>query len=194
MVTSLNDSEIIAGIRSKNNKVLSEFYRANLPNVRKFVVENSGDEDDANDVMQEGIILIYQKIQKESLHVNVSINAYLLATCKNIWLMRLRRKKKMIVNSDQIDILEGTEESLIFNLVQAEKNNLYRKHFLQLDQSCMDLLTQVFDGKSMKEIADSMGISLGYARKKKFICKERLMSSIQNDDIYHELKSHKSVI
>ncbi len=190
----MTDSEIIKGIRKKDNKILGGLYEKSLPSVKKFVVDNSGNIDDVNDVLQEGIILIYQKIQEGSLQVNISVQGYLVAICKNIWLMRLRRRKKMIVNSDQVDILEGSEENLIFDLIQAEKDNLYRKHFLKLEEGCIKLLTAVFDGRSMKEIADTLNISIGYARKKKFLCKERLVTSIQNDDIYQELRSHKSVI
>lgn len=190
----MTDKEIIRGIRDKDNKILSELYRKNLPSVRKFVVDNSGNNEDADDVLQEGIILIYQKLRNASLQVNVSVQAYLSSTCRNIWLMRLRRKKKMIVNSDHVDILEASEENLIFDIIQAEKDNLYRKHFLQLGEGCMALLNHIYDGKSMEEISGILNITIGYARKKKFICKERLMNSIKNDKLYHELKSYKSVI
>lgn len=190
----MTDLEIIKGIREKNNEVLSGLYEKNLPGIKKFVEENSGNHEDANDVLQEGIILVYQKIRETTLQVNTSIHGYLVATCKNIWLMRLRRKKKMIVNSYTVDNLDVSEENFISDIIQSEKDNLFRKHFLQLEEGCVTLLTYVFDGKSMKEIAETLEISIGYARKKKFLCKERLVSSIQNDSIYHELKSHKSVI
>lgn len=190
----MTDKEIIIGIQNKNNKILSELYRKNLPSVKKFVVENSGQKEDADDVLQEGIILIYQKLRDTSLQVNISVQAYLISTCRNIWLMRLRRKKKMIVNSEQVETLEGSEENLISDLIEAEKDNLYRKHFLKLGEGCKTLLNLIYDGRSMQEVAEALDTTIGYARKKKFICKERLMNSIKNDELYHELKSYKSVI
>lgn len=190
----MTDSEIIKGIRDKNNKILRVLYEKSLPSVRKFVLDNSGNYDDANDVLQEGIIMIYQKVREASEELNISVPGYLVATCKNIWLMKLRRMKKMIVNSDKVEHLERSQENLIFDIIQAEKDNLYRKHFLKLEEGCSTLLTYVFDGKTMTEIADLLNISIGYARKKKFLCKERLMNSIKNDEVYNELKTHKSVI
>ena len=190
----MTEAVIIEGIRNKDNVILSEFYKRNLPGVRKFVLNNSGNNEDVNDVLQEGIILIYQKVRDNSLKINVSLNTYLLAICKNMWLMRLRKTKKLIVNSNSLDENEGYEENIILDLIQSEKYSLYRKHFLQLEEGCRSLLDLVFGGKSMDEVAKIMKISVGYARKKKFMCKERLLQMIQNDSLFEELKSHKSVI
>ena len=45
----------------------------------------------------------------------------------------------------------------------------------------------VFTGMNMRRIADTMGYSEGYTRKKKYDCKKLLLEMIKNDPKYQEL-------
>ena len=49
------------------------------------------------------------------------------------------------------------------------------------------MLDHFFEGKSMQEIANLMGYSEAYARKKKFKTKEQLMAMIERDPLYREI-------
>jgi hypothetical protein len=67
---------------------------------------------------------------------------------------------------------------------------LYREKFQLLGDDCQKLLTLYFEKKNMEDIAKAMGFgSEGYARKRKFQCKEKLTKLIKSDERYGELKS-----
>ncbi|MEL6538027.1 MAG: hypothetical protein AAFQ98_21595 [Bacteroidota bacterium] len=72
--------------------------------------------------------------------------------------------------------------------LQWEKYQLYRKCFRQMEETCRQLLRLYMRGSDMKTIARKMGFgSAGYARKRKIMCKEKLVSLIHNDDCFETL-------
>ncbi|MFD2563216.1 RNA polymerase sigma factor [Aquimarina rubra] len=184
------ERRILEGIAAGNTQVIKAFYKKNYNYIKGFVLQNSGDDTDAEDVFQDALIVIYEKLKSGSLDMNknVSIRTYLYAVCKNLWRSRLRKKKRLIVDSEIIEADEGFEMSIAEEIENKEREHLYRKYFLTLSNTCKDLLNLVFKGNSMKDIAAITGYSEGYTRKKKFECKKALLERIEKDPIYKELK------
>ncbi|WP_299440084.1 sigma-70 family RNA polymerase sigma factor [uncultured Aquimarina sp.] len=179
--------KIINGIISGDEIILKEFYKKNLPHVRKYIILNSGSEGDVEDIFQDALIIVYQKLKSNSLNIDTSIQAYFLGTCKNIWRSHLRKSQK--ITYDESLTLKAKEENIITNKIEEiEKEHLYRKYFYKLSNSSKQVLKLFFEGKSMKEIASITGYSEGYTRKKKFEAKKTLMKMIENDPIHNELK------
>ncbi|WP_299182841.1 sigma-70 family RNA polymerase sigma factor [uncultured Aquimarina sp.] len=186
---SINEErKILEGIAAGDAKVIRSFYKDNYNYIKGYILKNSGDDVDVEDVFQDAMIVIYQKLKSGTLEMNVSIRTYLYAVCKNIWRSRLRKKKKLIVDNDAIEANEEIEASIAEDIENREREHVYRKYFLKLSDSCKELLNLVFDRNSMKEIANITGYSDGYTRKKKFECKKSLLEKIEKDPMYKELK------
>ncbi len=184
---------IIEGISKGDELILTDFYQQNIPYVRSYVIQNSGREEDVEDVFQDALLLIYQKLQKGSLEIRCTVLTYFLGVCKNLWRNRLRKKKKLILNTELIKTQDHSiNDSHIDNIINKEQQNLYQKHFLKLDESNKRVLTLFFEGKSMREIAALMGYTEGYTRKKKFEAKKLLLEMIERDPIYFEFKNQAS--
>jgi RNA polymerase sigma factor (sigma-70 family) len=181
---------IIEGIIKGDEVILTNFYKQNIHYVRSYITRNSGCEEDVEDVFQDALMLIYQKLQANSLEIkNSSVRTYFVGVCKNIWKNRLRRKRKIILDESVIEINnECINDSIIDDMADKEKQCLYRKYFLKLNESNKKVLYLFFEGKSMKEIANVMGYTEAYTRKKKFQSKKSLLEMIEQDPIYHELK------
>lgn len=84
------------------------------------------------------------------------------------------------------------DEGYDYNIVEvAEKNEryrLYQKHFQLLGSDCQKLLQLFFDKVPLKQIAQIMGYkSEKYAKKRKYRCKEYLVTSIKQDLNYKKL-------
>ncbi|SEK92231.1 RNA polymerase sigma factor, sigma-70 family [Aquimarina amphilecti] len=186
---SINEErKILEGIAAGDAKVIKSFYKDNYNYIKGYILKNSGDDVDVEDVFQDAMIVIYQKLKSGTLEMNVSIRTYLYAVCKNIWRSRLRKNKKIIIDNDAIEANEEIEASIAEEIENKEREHVYRKYFLKLSDTCKDLLNLVFDGNSMKEIANITGYSEGYTRKKKFECKKSLLEKIEKDPMYKELK------
>ena len=88
------DDALIAAIRSGDERALAHLYRLHWPMVSHFVLQNSGSEDDAQDIYQEGVMVFYEKVRDGSLELSCQIKTYLYAVCRRLWLKRLTGKSR----------------------------------------------------------------------------------------------------
>lgn len=182
------ENDILRGFSSGNDKVIEQFYQTHFPVVKNYILRNSGTEADAKDVFQDAIILAYQKLRLDTLRLDCSLATYTFAVSRNIWMNTLRKRRKMIVKDQLPEISEALNASILEDIYTREKQYLYQKCFLNLGAACQRLLRYFFLGKSMQEISELMDFSLGYTRKKKFECKEKLMDMIKVDPAFTELR------
>ena len=89
------DAQLIRAIQSGDERALSQLYRLHWPMVSHFVLQNSGTEDDARDVYQEGVMVFYEKVRENSLELSCQIKTYLYAVCRRLWLKRLTTKSRL---------------------------------------------------------------------------------------------------
>ncbi|WP_109301764.1 RNA polymerase sigma factor [Aquimarina sp. AU474] len=187
-MSKTEERKILEGIMAGDEAVIKAFYQKNLGYIRGYILQNSGNEADVEDVFQDALVLIYQKLTADSLEITASIHTYFYAVCKNMWRNRLRKNNKMVVKETLPDHEHALQEDITEDLEQQEREQVYRKYFVQLNDTCKRVLGLVFEGKNMKEISSITGYSEGYTRKKKFECKKSLIEMIEKDPIYKELK------
>jgi len=180
-----SDEQILKGILRHDNLILQYIYKQYYYNINYFIRKNQGSEDDASDIFQEAIIIIYRKIKENDLiFEKSSFKGYLFSVCRFLWLKQL--EKRRIEKEKLNDSLPYHEDLYDDNLNElAEKNErygLYQKHFGTLSTDCQKLLQLFFEKVSLKDIAKVMGYkSEKYAKKRKFKCKELLISRIKQD-------------
>ncbi|MDY8138574.1 sigma-70 family RNA polymerase sigma factor [Aquimarina sp. 2201CG5-10] len=185
------NNNIIIGIGKGDSGILKAFYKKNMPHIRMYILKNSGCEKDVEDVFQDALIIIYQKIHLGTLEISTTIHSYFYAVAKNIWYNQLRKRKKLLFDKRFIELFDrGNNDSIIDKINLKEKYGLYYKYFLQLDTSSRQLLHLFFEGKSTNEISKIMGYTKAYTRKKKFKAKKKLLEMIEKDPAYHELASN----
>ena len=181
------DSFYLEAILRGNSEGIKKIYREYLPRITKFVLSNHGDEEDAKDIFQEAIIIIFKKIKKEKLDLKSSFFTYLYAVCKNLWLKKLRESKKSGVTfPDEMEykLTESWEETII----TENRFRLYRAKFRDLSENCQKLLRLFFNRTPMKDIVKILEMnSISYAKKRKFQCKEKLVNLIRQDSEYKNL-------
>ncbi len=187
-MSNIEDRKFLEGILSGDEVIIKAFYKKNLSYISGYILKNSGNEADVEDVFQDALILIYQKLKSDSLELHSSLSTYFYGICRNIWRNRLRKNKKMVITEDVVHDEEGIPPEIIEEIAQKEREHVYRKHFLKLSNTCREVLGLLFQGNSMKEIAHITGYSEGYTRKKKFECKKSLIEMIEKDPAYKELQ------
>jgi RNA polymerase sigma factor (sigma-70 family) len=180
-----SDEQILKGILRHDNLILQYIYKQYYYSINYFIRKNQGSEDDANDIFQEAIIIIYRKIKENDLiFEKSSFKGYLFSVCRFLWLKQLekRRIEKEKLNDSlpyQDDLYDDSFNELV---LKNEKYGLYQRHFGSLSTDCQKLLQLFFEKVSLKDIAMIMGYkSEKYAKKRKFKCKELLISRIKQD-------------
>jgi len=180
-----SDEQILKGILRHDNLILQHIYKQYYYSINYFIKKNQGDEDDANDIFQEAIIIIYRKIKENDLiFEKSSFKGYLFSVCRFLWLKQL--EKRRIEKEKLNESLPYHEDLYDDNLSELAKKNekygLYQRHFGALSTDCQKLLQLFFEKVSLKDIATVMGYkSEKYAKKRKFKCKELLISRIKQD-------------
>jgi len=178
-----SNEELLNGILRNDNVILQHIYKNFYYKVNLYIKKNSGNDEDANDVFQEAIIVVYRKLKANDLIINCAFETYLYSVCKFIWfkqLARVKSEKEMMVESV---VFESEFDHDFSELVEKnERFKLYQKHFQMLGSDCQKLLQLFFDKVPLKQIAQIMGFSgEKYVKKRKFKCKEYLVTSIKQD-------------
>ncbi|KAF0236095.1 MAG: ECF subfamily RNA polymerase sigma-24 [Prolixibacteraceae bacterium] len=186
-----SDEQILKGILRHDNLILQYIYKQYYYNINYFIRKNQGSEDDASDIFQEAIIIIYRKIKENDLiFEKSSFKGYLFSVCRFLWLKQLekRRIEKEKLN-DSLPYQEDLYDDNLNELVEKnERYGLYQKHFGMLSTDCQKLLQLFFEKVSLKEIANLLGYkSEKYAKKRKFKCKELLISRIKQDAEFNKI-------
>jgi RNA polymerase sigma factor (sigma-70 family) len=175
--------DYLRGIAENDFSVLQRIYRKSLPDVSRYIQRNSGTKDDAKDIFQEGILVIYKKVKKEELVLTTTFHNYLFSVCKRIWLKKLSKKSKKEVPFEGLQAY-SEEDDLADDLLKSRKWALFNTMFSQLSEECQQALKMLFNGYSSKEIGEKMGYTEDYAKRKKYKCKRTLASLIQETPEY----------
>ena len=186
-MSATEDFKILEGIATGDTRIIKDFYRKNFVYIKSYILKNSGNDADAEDVFQDGLIVIYQKLTSDTLEIKVSLKTYFYAICKNIWRNRLRKKTREKIDTDLVTSSNKLMSVVIEDIENDEQDAVYRRCFFALSNTCREVLNLFFEGNSMRQIGAVIGSSEGYARKKKFECKKTLLEMIEKDPIYQEL-------
>ncbi len=179
----------LEGIKRGDTSTIQAMCKQYGKAIVQYVETHGGNREDARDVLQEGLMLLYQKTNQAGFQLTSSLFTYFYAICRNIWMNKARKKSRQEVTFDQqtLSMVEGRDTA---EIEYNEQYHLYRRKFLELGKDCQKVLSLFMNKIPMTEIMKKMGYSsVGYAKKRKFKCKEKLIQRIKEDNSYHELKS-----
>lgn len=191
-MTDYTNLELLNGILRNDTIVLQFIYKNFYSKINFFIKKNNGDDDDANDIFQEAIIIIYRKLKANELVLDCTFETYLYSICRFLWLKQLEKRK--IEKENIKDNHEFNDELYDDSLEKVtdlnDRYRLYQKHFANLGKDCQKILQLYFDKVPLKTIAQMMGFkSEKYAKKRKFSCKEYLIKSVKQDLEYKNILS-----
>lgn len=180
---------IIDGISAQDKTILKAIYYTYFPSIKRLIEDNNGSEQDAKDIFQEAIIIIYRKIKAGNLKIHTSFKAYIFAACQKLWLKELLARNEKMENLAIFLEYQSTPEINLDEYTKHKQYQLYQKHFKRLEKGCQETLRMFLDEISFKEIAKKLGTSYDYIRIKKTRCKEQLIRYIKEDPEYERWKN-----
>ena len=193
MNLAYSDKEIIQGITNgtlDEEKYLKFLYKKNRDVIFGYIKKNSGSEEEAKDVFQDGIISLYENIKENRYNGDASLSSYLYSICRFIWLNKLKRKgieQKVINNTQHSEIDPGP----LPDLISEERRSNIMKLFDEIGEQCKEILIySIYQNLSMDEIYQKMGFqNAQVARNKKYKCAKRLKKLLEDrPDIRRLLK------
>jgi RNA polymerase sigma factor (sigma-70 family) len=150
-------------------------------------MDNYGSEQDAKDVFQEGIIIVYRKIIEGNLELTSSFKSYIYGVCRYIWMKQQSLQKENAEKLSNYAEYEGIDDIEVDEYEKNKQYRLYQKHFERLEKDCQKLLQMFLKKVPLKDIAVELGIeSQQYIKRKKYKCKEQLVRYIKSDPDFNE--------
>jgi RNA polymerase sigma factor (sigma-70 family) len=175
------ERQILERIKANDRSVLSELYNKYQRLIFSHVIKNGGNEKDAEDILQETVITLWQKATMSNIELNVKLSTYLLAIAKNKWLAELRKMKRNISQNIEETVTDGNPTSLDV-MVDNEKIQIVRDALKLIAPICKKLLLLFyFEGRSMTDIARILEFAnADVAKAKKYQCKNSLEKVLKN--------------
>ncbi len=172
------DKKILEGLSKKENKALYKIYDLYFPMIERMIIDNSGNREAAEDLFQEALIILYEKVNSKDFVLTSQLQTFLYAICKRLWLKKLRQQKRYPIDSYKQEESTPSEiEQLIENHQKKELQiDKLNKALENLGSPCKDLLEGFYiQGYSMKELAEKFHYTnASNAKTQKYKCLQRL--------------------
>lgn len=156
-------------------------YRTNEKQVSAFVVRNNGTHDDAEDLLQEALVILWEKVRTGCYEHSAKISTFVYGTVKNLWLRRLARSRREIVADMGIDPVPSNDLSPLEEVIASEEAHRIASALDTLGDPCRKLLLLYYwEDLSMDEIARRLGFAnADTAKSKKYQCKKSLQKLLK---------------
>lgn len=176
MNISENEQSLLKGLAENDTQAIETLYRENYATIQSFVLKNSGSSDDARDVFQEAMIVLYEKATSTTFELRAQIKTYLYAVCRLIWLKKLQAANRFTHGSDVLEDTLSVEEDMVDHEAKNNEVILMETSLNKMGEPCKSLLTAFyFEKKTMPEIADTFGYTnADNAKTQKYKCLMRL--------------------
>ena len=149
--------------------LFGDIFKANSKKIYHLCYGYTGDDDAANDLMQETFMKVWQNLDKFRNQAMISTWIYRIAV--NTCLSWLRVEKRQAKDPLTADIIENSTEEFSEKNEQVDK--LY-KCISQLEEHERLIITMVLDELPYAEIAEISGVSEGNLRVKIHRIKNKL--------------------
>ena len=140
------DQMYIDGLVQNNSSIIQSIYKKFVPKVTNYIRTNSGDDDQAQDVVQEVLITIYNQAKTKGLQLTCPFDAYFFLLCKRRWLNEIKKSssKEVTLHDENVSIDESVQEMTFQTEVFDEKQSLFDEMFQKLGEKCQEVLKLSF--------------------------------------------------
>ena len=182
------DQRYVEALLQNDSHVIKEIYKKFTGKVVSYIKRNNGDEPESRDIIQESLLTIYRQASEQKLVLTCPFDAYFFLLCKRKWLNKLKSKRGVTIDEEVLSIHDDSMESVTETEVFEQKNSLFQSKFEELGDKCKELLKLSFQLPSLEEVAEKLGVSYGYVRKKKSLCMGQLTELIQQSEEFKSMK------
>jgi RNA polymerase sigma factor (sigma-70 family) len=167
---------LLEGLAANDTDAIETIYRDNFSAIKAFIIKNNGYTDDALDVFQEAMIVLFEKAKSGSFTLSSQLQTYLYSICRRLWLKKLQKQNRFDPSIETIEELVPVDDEMEYH----EKKNgdlLSMESALQkIGEPCKSLLEAFYlEKKSMPEIAVLFGYTnADNAKTQKYKCLMRL--------------------
>ena len=176
MKPELIDNDLLKGLAEGDRKSIELIYKSHFNMIQTLVINNSGSTDDARDLFQEALVVLYEKVRMGSFELNCQLKTYLYSVCKRLWLKRLQQSSRYVATDTEVESTVSVEEDMAVHEKRDADYELMNKAIGSLGEPCKSLLEAYYINKmNMQDIASQFGYTnADNAKNQKYKCLMRL--------------------
>jgi len=171
-----NERALLQGLARNDKKAVETIYKENYTMVQSLIINNNGSADDAKDIFQEAMIVLYEKARSGNFELNCQIRTYVYSVSRRLWLKKLQLSSRYSGDIGNSENLVSVEEDLDEHGKRDLEFEMMQKAILSLGEPCKSLLEAFYlQKKNMQDIALSFGYTNAEnAKTQKYKCLMRL--------------------
>jgi len=170
------DNDLLEALAANDANAIETIYRENYSAIKAFIIKNNGYTDDARDIFQEAMIIIFEKAKSGSFVLSCRLQTYLYSVCRRLWLKKLQNQHRFNPSFELNHEIVPVEDELELHEQKEAEFQLLENAMQKIGEPCKSLLEAFYiEKKSMPEIADLFRYTnADNAKTQKYKCLVRL--------------------
>lgn len=171
-----DEKALLEGLAISDKKAVETIYKENYNTIQALIINNNGSADDAKDIFQEAMIVLYEKVRSAGFELHCQIKTFLYSVSRRLWLKRLQQQNRYASPGDSMEAVVDVDEDLAFHEQKDSDLDMMEKAIGNLGEPCKSLIEAYYlQKKSMQEIAAEFGYTnADNAKTQKYKCLVRL--------------------
>lgn len=176
MTQENNEKKLLEGLAVSDRKAVETIYRENFNMVQSLVINNNGSADDAKDIFQEAMIVLYEKARSGTFELNCQIKTFVYSVSRRLWLKRLQQQNRFSSAGDSMEPVVPVDEDIDEHDRRNAEFDMMENAISHLGEPCKSLIEAYYLQKqTMQEIAARFGYTnADNAKNQKYKCLMRL--------------------
>lgn len=176
MKSNPKEIELLQGLAQNDRAAIELIYKQHYAMVQHMVVHNNGSADDARDIFQEAMIVLYEKSRSGSFELNCLLKTYIYSVCRRLWLKRLQQQQKFSGDIAVAEEIVPVQDELEMHDRRNQEFEVMEEAMQHLGEPCKSLLEAYYlQKKNMGVIAADFGYTnADNAKNQKYKCLMRL--------------------
>lgn len=171
-----DEKQLLIGLANNDKKSVETIYQENFNTVQSLIINNNGSSDDAKDIFQEAIIVLFEKVRSGTFELNCQIKTFLYSVSRRLWLKRLQQQNRYSSPGDSMEQVVPVEDDLEAHEQRNAEFEMMETAINHLGEPCKSLLEAYYLQKqNMQVIAAGFGYTnADNAKNQKYKCLMRL--------------------
>lgn len=184
------DQKYIDALLTHDQGLISEIYQRFSPNMKAYLLSRGSNEEDAGDVFQEALIDIYKLANDKQFVLTCPFEAFLLLVCKRKFFNKTKKASLKVVTNGEEDAYTNIPGDANAS-AEEHANQLGREELVMsiLNQmgNCKEVILKSLLKKPQEEVAEEMGMTYAYFRKRKSNCMGELAELVRDNPKFKNL-------
>jgi len=189
------DQSLVHALRSEANPddAIRYLYRTQFRLTSAYIKQNSGTEEDAEDIFQELVLVFIDILKKDKFRGESSVSTFLYALTRNIWLNELNRRGRSKIRDEIFEKGKDKTDLDVSHLIADRETKMQLMKVVEkLGETCKKiLLAFYFENLAIREILQNLNYeNEQVVRNKKYKCLKKLQEMMMAEpNLVKNLKS-----